>query len=378
MSKFILKFLVFLGFCFSLQAASLAQFSTHPNKKAVIVYDAQKQVLFQHNANEHRYPASLTKLMTLYILFEELSSGRITLTSKFEISKLASMQAPSKLGLKAGEKISVSDLIRALAIKSANDAAVVVAEGISGSIAKFCSRMNKTASKLGMNQTHFENPSGLPNKKQFSTAHDIAVLGMKLFENFPKYWHFLSEKSFQYKGKKIPTHCKVLCWYRGADGAKTGYIAASGFNLFVTANKSDQTGKSKRIFVVVLGGDSCKLRDLYAAKLMDQYLGNFKFAVSKKQPPQISQKQRNSLMNQVAKSDMNEIIIQEEEEFSINEILQASAVDKVFFDKLYEFEDEAVEAQDELYIAPKAAPKKAQKITKKAALKATSKKKNSK
>jgi D-alanyl-D-alanine carboxypeptidase len=250
-------------------------------KKAAIVvdYTANQKVVFAENANERCFPASLTKLMTAYIFLEEFDAGRITRRTNFRTSKLAAGQISSKLGLAVGESVPAVKLLEAICVKSANDAAVVIAEGISGDVQSFVSRMNRTARKLGMYNTHFENPSGVPNKNQYTTARDMAILAMNLFKRFgKKYWHFFSQKSCEYNGKKHQTHAKILMWYAGADGAKTGFINASGFNLFVTAQKCDKKGRPRRVFVVVFGRDSSRIRDLYAAGLMNKYLADHTIA----------------------------------------------------------------------------------------------------
>jgi D-alanyl-D-alanine carboxypeptidase len=249
-------------------------------KAAIVVdYTANRKVVFSENANDKCFPASLTKLMTAYIFLEEFDSGRITRNTKFQTSRLAANQISSKLNLATGEKVPAIKLLEAICVKSANDAAVVIAEGISGDVRSFVSRMNKTAKRLGMNNTHFENPSGVPNKNQYTTAKDIVILAMSIFKRFGrKYWHFFSQKSCEYNGKKHSTHAKILMWYAGADGAKTGFINASGFNLFVTAQKYDKNGKPKRVFVVVFGRDTSRIRDLYAAKLMNKYLADHTIA----------------------------------------------------------------------------------------------------
>ncbi|GHT89372.1 hypothetical protein FACS1894113_4310 [Alphaproteobacteria bacterium] len=309
-------------------------------------------------------------MMTIYLLFEALRSGKISFNTKFKASKLAICQSPTKLNLRIGEKILVIDIIRALAIKSANDAAVVAAEGLCGSVSKFCELMNKKARQLGMKNTHFENPSGLPNKKQITTAHDILTLGLALINNFPQYWYFFSEKSFTYNKIKHNTHCKILRWYNGAEGAKTGYTYASGFNLFVTAAKYNKSGGKKAVLVVVMGGDSAKRRDLFAAKLLSDHLKGYDLAVSKASEKVSTEmkKQRKSLFAQVVTSDINEIIVHEEEEFAVEELLKNSAVSRKYWDELYETDeekDEAIKIEEEIFIKPHFA-KKAKREVKKA------------
>ncbi len=254
-------------------------------KKSSLVIDCSNKwkrpiVLYQDSANELRHPASLTKLMTVYLLLEAVQKRQVTFNTKFRVSKFAAQQMPSKLNIKAGETISVLDCIKALLVKSANDVAVVVAEGLSGSVSKFCKRMNKKAKSLGMKNTHYENPSGVPNIKQITCANDIAILGLSLIKKFneiSRYWSLFSLKNFKYKNKTHGTHCKILRWYNGADGAKTGYICASGFNLWVTATRFNKEGKSKRLCAVIFGERSGRERDFKAARLLDKYFGDYIF-----------------------------------------------------------------------------------------------------
>ena len=238
-------------------------------KKASLIIDCsskwrQPTILYQDNANEIRHPASLTKIMTVYLLLEAVQKKQVNFNTKFKVSKFASQQMPSKLNLKEGETISVLNCIKALLVKSANDVAVVVAEGLSGSVSNFCKKMNKKAKSLGMKHTHYENPSGVPNINQVTCANDIAILGLSLMNKFSKYWHLFSLKNFTYKNKTHGTHCKILRWYNGADGAKTGYICASGFNLWVTATRSNKEGKSKRLCAIIFGERSGRERDFRA------------------------------------------------------------------------------------------------------------------
>jgi D-alanyl-D-alanine carboxypeptidase len=236
-------------------------------KTAVVISD-DKAVLFGERADNKVYPASLAKLATLYVLFQRLKSGSITMNTRFSVSSNAASQIPSKLGLMPGSTISVLDCICALTVKSANDVAVVVAEGIAGSVAKFCRLMNQLATRTGMKNTHFKNPSGLFAPGQVTTARDLATLGLALYRDFPEYMHFLSMKTFKFGHSTHPTHCKILHWCNAVDGAKTGYIRQSGFNLFVTA-RNPVTGK--RVVVVVTGGSSPKSRDVYAGQLINTY-----------------------------------------------------------------------------------------------------------
>jgi D-alanyl-D-alanine carboxypeptidase len=232
---------------------------------ADIVIDASSgDVLHSRNADVQNYPASLTKMMTLYLLFEQLEKGKIKLDDNLSISAHAAAQPATKLGLTAGSSIPVEKAILGIIIQSANDAAVVVGEAIGGSESKFADLMTKKAHALGMASTNFENASGLPNSKQRSTARDLAVLARALMTDFPQYYHYFSVTKFVWSGRTIKTHNRLMLAYDGADGLKTGYIRASGFNIVTSAIRDGQ-----RVIGVVLGGKSSSSRDKQMAKLLD-------------------------------------------------------------------------------------------------------------
>ena len=195
------------------------------------------RVLFSRNADKKLYPASLTKIMTLYLLFEEVAQGRLSMKSKLPVSRVAASRSPSKLYLQPGSSISVEDAILALVTKSANDVATVVSEALSGTEREFAKRMTRKARSLGMINTTFKNASGLPNRAQKSTARDMARLGVAIRRDFPQFYHYFSRTSFSYKGRKFGNHNKLLRQFDGTDGIKTGYTHASGFNL-VAANSA--------------------------------------------------------------------------------------------------------------------------------------------
>ena len=205
-------------------------------KKAAIVIDFDtEEVLFEVNADTRNYPASLTKIMTLYIVFDYIKKGKLSYDSQLSVSNIAASRSPSKLYLEAGSSIKVRDAINALIIKSANDVATVVSENISGSEKEFAKLMTSYAKNLGMNNTTFKNASGLPNRAQLTTARDIAKLSHALISNFPEEYKLFSKRKFTYKGKTYKTHNKLMLSYDGADGIKTGYIKASGFQLAFSA-----------------------------------------------------------------------------------------------------------------------------------------------
>ena len=235
-------------------------------KKAAIVIDFDtKEVLFEVNANTKNYPASLTKIMTLYILFDQIEKELLTNETKLKVSKNASSRSPSKLYLEAGSSIKVEDAIMALIIKSANDVATVVAENISGTEKEFAKVMTSYARNLGMTNTTFKNASGLPNRAQLTTARDISILSHALITNFPEKYKLFSKQKFTYNGKTYKTHNKLMLSYEGADGIKTGYIRASGFQLAFSAVRNN-----KRLVGVIFGGDTGKQRDRSLKIIMDK------------------------------------------------------------------------------------------------------------
>ncbi len=235
------------------------------SRYASIVIDSRTgNVLFARNADKRLYPASLTKIMTLYMTFDALKNGKFTLDTRLKVSARAAGQAPTKLGLKRGGTIKVRDAMFGLITKSANDAATVLAEAMAPTEAAFARLMTERAKKLGMSRTSFRNASGLPNRRQKSTARDMALLGAAMIHDFPEYYDFMSLQSFNYNGRKYKNHNNLLGKYAGADGIKTGYIRASGFNLVASAKRGDN-----RLVGVVFGGRNSKSRDLHMTKLLD-------------------------------------------------------------------------------------------------------------
>lgn len=233
---------------------------------ASIVVDAETgQVLHGANQDTRNYPASLTKMMTLYLAFEALENGTLTLDKPLKVSRRAAGMPPSKLGLRAGETIKVREVILALTTKSANDAAVVMAEALGGKEIQFARLMTKKAHALGMERTSFRNASGLPNRGQLSTARDMATLGLALLRDYPAYYSYFSTSSFQYAGRTYRTHNKLLSNYEGTDGIKTGYIRASGFNLVASVKRND-----RRLIAVVFGGRTSRSRDRHIKTLLDR------------------------------------------------------------------------------------------------------------
>ena len=237
---------------------------------AEIVYDVNAgKVLSAVNADAPRHPASITKVMTLYLLFEQLERGKMTLDTELEISAHAAAQAPSKLGLRPGSTIDVEDAIKAIVTRSANDIAVAIAENVAGSEDDFAAQMTRKARALGMRNSVFYNASGLPNPGQLTTARDLAVLGRAIQDRFPKYYRYFSTRSFAFRGQVIGNHNRLLGRVEGVDGIKTGYTRASGFNLLTSAKLDGH-----HIITVVLGGRSGRERDNKVAALIEEHMPN--------------------------------------------------------------------------------------------------------
>ena len=231
-----------------------------------ILLDAETgQVLSEQNADVLTYPASLTKMMTLYLTFEALNQGRIRLDQRFSVSPQAASRAPSKLGLIPGDAVSVHDLILGIVTKSANDAAAVLAEGLAGSEANFAGYMTWKARQLGMDHTWYQNASGLPDPGQRTTARDVARLALALYHRFPREYRYFSTREFDFHGEIVRGHNHLLDSYPGADGIKTGFINASGFNLAASAVRDGH-----RLIGVIMGGRTWHSRDLQMASLLDQ------------------------------------------------------------------------------------------------------------
>jgi D-alanyl-D-alanine carboxypeptidase len=239
---------------------------TDPEKDAALVVDgATGKVLYARNETAERHPASLTKMMTLYLLFDALKAGRITMQTQMPVSYHASIQKPTKLALRPGQTIDVDTAIRAIVIRSANDVAVVIAEALGGTESHFAEMMTERARQLGMKETNFHNASGLPDPLQITTARDLAVLARHLAYDYPQYFPYFGLSGFNYKGTWYPTHDNLIGRYDGADGIKTGYTGASGFNLV-----SSVTRGSTHVIAVVMGGRTAVRRDLEMVRLLDQ------------------------------------------------------------------------------------------------------------
>jgi D-alanyl-D-alanine carboxypeptidase len=233
---------------------------------AAIVIEADSgRILHEANADTRNHPASLTKMMTLYMLFEALEDKRLSLDQALPVSRRAAGMPSSKLGLRRGTSITVKNAILALVTKSANDVAVVVAEALAGTEVEFAKLMTKKAQALGMRRTTFRNASGLYNKRQLSTARDMATLAQALIRDFPDNYSYFSVPNFTYDGRRHRNHNKLLRSYAGTDGLKTGYIAAAGYNLAASARRDGH-----RVIAVLFGGRTSKSRNRHVAKLLDR------------------------------------------------------------------------------------------------------------
>jgi D-alanyl-D-alanine carboxypeptidase len=231
---------------------------------AVVVNMDTGQVLHDRNGDAPRYPASLTKVMTLYLVFEALDSGKLDLSDRMKVSRAAARAQPSKLGLKEGATIKVDDAIRALVTKSANDVAIVIAEKLGGTEAKFVAQMNAKAKELGMLSTTFRNSSGLPDSKQVTTARDMARLGEAIYMDHRNRYSYFSLPSFTWSNRKHLNHNELLKSVAGVDGIKTGFTNASGYNLMASAERDGQ-----RVLAIMMGGKTGRARDNHVADLIE-------------------------------------------------------------------------------------------------------------
>jgi len=239
-----------------------------PRVAAAIVVDMNTgSILHAQDAEALRHPASLTKMMTLYVLFGYLRAGTIKPDTELVVTPHAASRAPTKLGLKPGSTIKVSDAAKAMVTKSANDAAATIAENLGGTEENFARVMTDTARRIGMTKTVFRNASGLPDQAQVTTARDMAILSAHLIHDYPEYYKVFETRYFTYKGRKYRNHNKLLFGYKGTDGIKTGYTRASGFNLAASVHRGN-----KHLLAVVLGGKTGSQRDAATRALLDKHL----------------------------------------------------------------------------------------------------------
>jgi D-alanyl-D-alanine carboxypeptidase len=259
-----------VGAFVALFALGLAAPASAQDRYSAIVMDARtNEVLLEDQADEARFPASLTKMMTLYMLFEAIERGDLSLDTRLTASRNAARQPPSRLGLACSRRrgcdsITVDQAIRALAVQSANDDAVMVAERLGGTEARFSANMTARARELGLTNTRFANASGLPDTRHRTTARDIALLSQALWRDFPEYYHYFQTPDFRWRRTSGRNHNRLLGQVEGVDGIKTGYTRASGFNL---ATMTERNGR--RVIVVVLGGETAAARDAQVAYLIE-------------------------------------------------------------------------------------------------------------
>lgn len=237
-----------------------------PRAKSVLVLDGSGREIDSFNADAPRYPASLTKMMTLYLLFEAIDRGELTMASEIPVSARAASRPPARIGVPAGSTIRVEEAVQALAIRSANDMAVAVAEAVAGSEEAFATRMMAKARALGMNRTRFVNASGLSDTRQVTTARDMARLAAALRSRYPQHLHYFNRTSFSYQGRVFEATNKLIGKVPGVNGLKTGYLSMSGYNLVATAERG-----GRRVMVVVMGGASEAARDREVTDLIERY-----------------------------------------------------------------------------------------------------------
>ncbi|ADE29915.1 D-alanyl-D-alanine carboxypeptidase family protein [Rickettsia prowazekii] len=269
--RFLLPYIFILIFCFApiSEAKKIVKNTNkHPIQTSLVIDAKNGKVLQAHNAQVRIYPASLTKLMTLYLIFEAIESRKLSLDKKLLVSAKASKMPHCKLGLRAGDHITVREAINGLIIKSANDVAVTVAEGMKGSEKAFAHLMNVRAKTLGMKNTFFKNASGLHDPFQQTTARDIAKLAIALKRDYPKYYPLFSKTHFVFRGNVVNGHNSVTKHYQGAEGMKTGFHTPAGYNLVTTASRNN-----KSLIAVITGGKSAASRDQKMMRLLDHHFG---------------------------------------------------------------------------------------------------------
>ncbi len=252
--------------CFFVSALCVSRTAEayYDRTSSLLVESDSGRVLVSENATDKRYPASLTKMMTLYMVFDALERGEIRMDQLLPVSAKAARQPRSRMGLKAGTTISVENAVFAMISKSANDAAVVVAEALAGSEEQFADKMTRVARELGMKNTRFKNASGLHHKDQITTAQDMVVLSKALIEHFPEYYKLFSVRGFRYGRRYYGNHNLVARFYKGGDGLKTGYVDASGYHVVGSAKRD-----GKRLIGVILGRNSVRERDRHMFRLLD-------------------------------------------------------------------------------------------------------------
>ena len=247
--------------------SALTSYTSSTKYAAIVVDGTDGKVLYQTASDDVRHPASLTKMMTLYLLFEAMESGRVSATTQIPVSDRARVQAPTKIGFRRGGTIDVDSAIKALVTKSANDVAVAIAEYLGGTEDNFAAIMTAKARAIGMRSTVFRNASGLPDPGQVTTARDMALLGLALRKRFPQYYYYFSTQSFAFNGRMIRGHNDLLADVDGVDGIKTGYIRASGYNIVTSVSRGN-----RKLVAVVMGGDSARARNAEVTQLIERYM----------------------------------------------------------------------------------------------------------
>lgn len=276
---YIMRFIAALGWLCAAFLCSAVHADAQGGRYASIAVDADSlEVLHARQIDAPRYPASLTKMMTLYLVFDAIDRGELSLSDTMIVSRNAASAAPVKLGLRAGQTITVHDAIQALSVKSSNDVAVVIAEHLGGSEENFAVMMTARARSLGMTQTTYKTASGLPHSEQLTTARDQAKLADQILVHHRKYYHYFGQQTFVYNGRTYRSHNKLLGRVDGVDGFKTGYTHASGYNLTISAQRD-----GRRIIAVVLGGASTTARNQHMERLIDRA-----FEVQAQKPAQIA------------------------------------------------------------------------------------------
>ena len=251
--------------CFTVLLLLTGAVHAAPPRSALVVEASGGRYLYAEEADAPRHPASVTKVMTLYMLFDALRAGRVSPDTPMRVSARAASRPPSRLGLKPGSYLRVRDAVPALITKSANDVASTVAEYLgNGSEEAFCAEMTRRARLMGMNRTVFHNASGLPDPRQITTAHDMAVLAVRMMRDFPQHYRLFSMRSFNYGGHVHANHNKLLGRVSGVDGLKTGYTVTSGFNLLASCKRGNV-----RLIAVVFGGESPRARDAKVVRLLE-------------------------------------------------------------------------------------------------------------
>jgi D-alanyl-D-alanine carboxypeptidase len=261
------KSVLVAGLAFAIALSGMTAAEARPRFSSIVVDARNGAILSADDPDGLRHPASLTKMMTLYILFQDLKSGRVRLNTPLKVSRRAAGMAPSKLYLKAGSTITVEQAIKALVVKSANDAAATVGENLGGNEVAFANRMTRVARTIGMRRTVFKNASGLPNPQQVTTARDMATLGLRLMRDFPQYYPYFRSTSFVFRGKVIRGHNRLVGRFPGTDGIKTGYVNASGFNLVTSTRRDD-----RRVVGVVMGATSSGRRNAHMMTIIARAL----------------------------------------------------------------------------------------------------------